>query len=148
MKHLIRDFVVFSISGFLFGSGTLVGQSRAALRQKYGEPISETFIVRPGISATATYGKSGRIIEWLISPRNTDPIKSRGRTMSQDSVKAVIEELVPHSVRGKSMSSGVLNVTCMPENDCGGTEQVYQNVTIYYNTGKSGLSYVVVQWKK
>jgi hypothetical protein len=36
----------------------------------------------------------------------------------------------------------------MPENDCAGTEQNYQNVTIYYNAGKAGLSYVVVQWKK
>jgi hypothetical protein len=148
VKHLIRAFVVLSISGLLVASGTLAGQARAALGRKYGKPISETFIVRPGISATATYGRSGRIIEWLISPRNTALIKSRGRTLSQESVKTVIDELVPPSVRGKPLMGSVLNATCMPENDCNGTAQVYENVTIYFNAGKAGLSYVVVQWKK
>lgn len=148
MKQFIRDFVILSISGLLITSGTLAGQSRAALRRKYGEPIAETFIVRPGMSVTATYGTGGRIVELVISPRNTDLIKSRGRTLSKEAVEAIIDELVPLSVRGKPLSSGVLNATCDPENDCGGTEQLYRNVTIYYNAGKMGLSYVVVQWKK
>jgi hypothetical protein len=63
-------------------------------------------------------------------------------------VNAVIDELAPPSVRGKPLASGVLNAVCMPENDCSGSEQNYQNLTIYYNSGKSGLSYVVMQWKK
>jgi hypothetical protein len=137
-----------SMCGVLFGGGTLVAQSRAALRQTYGQPISETFIVRPGISATATYGSSGRIVEWVISPWNADLIKSRGKTLDRVSVNAVIDELAPPSVRGKPLASGVLNAVCMPENDCSGSEQNYQNLTIYYNSGKSGLSYVVMQWKK
>src|SRR6266481_1287335 len=45
----------FGIAGFLIPSGTLFGQSKEELRRKYGEPISETFMVRPGISVIATY---------------------------------------------------------------------------------------------
>jgi len=97
---------------------------------------------------TATYGTNGRIIELLISPRNTNIIKSRGTTLSQSSVDAVINELVPDTVRGKGISAGFMNVVCMPENDCSGTSQEFQHVTIYYNAGREGgLCYVVVKWK-
>jgi hypothetical protein len=95
VNHLIRLLIVLGIGGLAVATGRLAGQSSAELRHKYGTPISETFVVRPGINATATYGKSGRIVEWLIQARNTDLIKSRGRTLSQESVKAVIDELVP-----------------------------------------------------
>jgi hypothetical protein len=147
VKHFIRVLAVLGISGLLGATGTLAGQSRAELRRKYGVPISETFIVRPGITATATYGTGGRIIEWLISPQITDLEKSRGKTLNGDAVKAILDELVPASLRGKPLTSSIRNVTCLPANDCGGSDQVYQNVTIYYNSGgKAGLSYVVLQW--
>ena len=146
MKHLSRVLVVLGIGGLLSAPGTLAGQSKAELRRKYGAPISEAFIVRPGITATATYGTGGRIIEWLISPRITDLEKSGGRTLSYEAVKAVIDELVPPSVRGKQLGTGIRDVTCLPANDCDGSDQVYQNLRIYYNHGIAGLSYVVVQW--
>jgi hypothetical protein len=126
----------------------LFGQSKEDLRRKYGEPISEVFMVRPGISVTATYGTNGRIIELLVSPRITDIIKSRGTTLSQDSVTAIINELVPDSVRGKGISGGFMNLVCAPENDCSGSSQEFQHVTIYYNAGRGGgICYAVVKWK-
>jgi hypothetical protein len=149
VKQLIRDFVVLSIAGFLIPCGTLVGQSRDEFRQKYGEPISETFMVRPDISVTATYATNGRITELLISPRTTDLVKSRGKTLSQDSVKAIIDELVPSFVRGKYVIAGFVNLACLPENDCQGSSVSYENVTIYYNAAaEGGVHYAVVQWKK
>jgi hypothetical protein len=115
----------------------------------YGEPPSEVFTVRPGISVTATYATDGRIIELVISPQITDLIKSRGKTLSHDTVDAILHELVPDSVRGKPIIAGFLNIGCMPENDCAGSSQEFQNVTIYYNAGIEGkLCYAVVQWKK
>jgi hypothetical protein len=77
MKHLSRVLLALGIGGLLGATGTLAGQSREELRRKYGTPISETFIVRPGIIATGTYGRGGRIVEWIISPRNTEVIKTR-----------------------------------------------------------------------
>jgi hypothetical protein len=148
MKRVSRDLAIFSIAGCLIASGTLAGQSKDELRRKYGEPISETFTVRPDVSVTATYETNGRIIELLISPRATEIIKSRGKTLSHDSVKAIIDELVPHSVRGKFVSGAILNVECLPENDCAGGLESYQKVTIYYNSAADGqVHYAVVQWK-
>jgi len=147
MRQIIR--VVLSIGGLLAASGALVGQSRDELIRKCGEPISETFMVRPGIAVTATYASHGRIVELLISPRTTAQIKSRGNTLKQDTVRAIIDELVPLSAPGKSLSSGFANLSCLPENDCYGTTKSYENVAIYYNAGKDGsISYAVVSWKE
>jgi len=145
VKHLSRVLLALGIVGLLGATGTLAAQSREELRRKYGTPISETFIVRPGIVATATYGTGGHIVEWLISPQNTEVIKTRNKTVNRESINAILDELVPRSVRGKPLAGGFLNVTCGPANDCAGSEQRYENVTIYYNAaGGPAISYVVV----
>src|SRR5450755_4563666 len=120
MKQLSRDLAIFSIAGCLIASGTLAGQSKDELRRKYGEPISETFTVRPDVSITATYETNGRITELLIYPQVTGYIKSRGKTFSRDTTKAIIDELVPNSVRGKFVNGEFLNLECLPENHCAG----------------------------
>ncbi len=63
-------------------------------------------MVRPGVSVTATYAKNGRIIELLIAPRLAEMVKSRATTLSEDSVDAILNELVPDSVRGKYIIGG------------------------------------------
>jgi hypothetical protein len=85
---------------------TLVAQSREQLIRKFGRPISETFTVRPGIAVTVTYAPAGPIAELLIAPQITAIIKSRGISLSKDSVTAIIDELVPKSERGKAESCG------------------------------------------
>ena len=128
---------------------TIVGQSKDEFRRKYGEPISETFMVRPGISIAVTYQTQGRIAELLISPRTPALIKSRGDTLSRADVKAIVDELVPKSARGEFLISEFDNITCLPANDCQGTSENYEKVTIYYNAGTEGrVAYAVVQWKK
>jgi hypothetical protein len=149
VKHLSRVLLAIGIGGLLGATGTLAGQSRDELRRKYGTPISETFIVRPGIVASATYGTGGRIVEWLISPQNAEVIKTRNKTLNRESINAILDELAPLSVRGKPLGGGVLNATCGPANDCAGSEQLYENVTIYFNAaGGPAISYAVVRWKK
>ena len=147
MQRLIR--FALSIGGLLAASGTLAGQSRNELTQKYGEPISETFMVRPGIGVTATYATNGRIVELLISARTSGLVKSRGNTLKQETVRAIVDELVPLPLCGKSLSTGFANLSCLPENDCYGTTKSYENVAIYYNAGRDGsIGYAVVQWKE
>jgi hypothetical protein len=148
MKRVSRDLAIFSIAGCLVASGTLAGQSKDELRRKYGEPISETFTVRPDVSVTATYETNGRITQLQISPQVTGYIKSRGKTLSRDTAKTIIDELVPNSARGKFVIGEFLNFECLPENDCAGTTENYQKVTIYYNSAAEGqVHYAVVQWK-
>jgi hypothetical protein len=149
VKQRIRHFVLFSIAGCFALSGTLAGQSRDELRQRYGQPVSETFNVRPSITVTASFGADGRIIEFLIAPRITALIKSRGETLTVNSVKEIIDELVPRSIRGKHLAAGFVNAACLPENDCYGTSDAYEKVSIYYNAAAEGrVHYAVVQLKQ
>jgi hypothetical protein len=149
VRQLVRNLVFFAIAVWLVPSGTLAAQSRNELRQKYGEPVFETFIVRHGISVTATFGTNGRITEFLISPQDTGLFKSRLNSLSVDSVKVIIDELVPPTVRGKHIISGFVNADCPPANDCNGTSDSYERVEIYYNAAAEGrVHYAVVHLKK
>jgi hypothetical protein len=69
--------------------------------------------------------------------------------MPIDSVNAIIDELVPRSVRGKHLIAGFVNAECLPENDCNGTSDSYEKVEIYYNSAAEGrVHYAVVQLKE
>jgi hypothetical protein len=126
----------------------VVAQSRDNLKKKYGEPVSETFLVRPGVSATASYNSTGQMTELVIAPFTTALFKSRGNGIDRDTIKQIIDELVPESARGKLQMGTFLNLTCLPANDCNGSDESYEKVTIYYNSGKNGnVNYAVVQWK-
>ncbi|HZQ51006.1 MAG TPA: hypothetical protein VFB14_02355 [Bryobacteraceae bacterium] len=129
-------------------AGTLA-QSRDQLRQRFGERISETFLVRPGISITASYAASGKIRELMISPQNDSFIKSRNASLSRKSVDAIIDELVPKSERGKFIIGEFEDIICEPADDCMGSSANYQNVKIYYNDSAvpGRVTYAVVQWK-
>jgi hypothetical protein len=149
VKQPIRIVGSFCVAGFLLSAGPLLGQSREELKRKYGEPLSEVFVVRPGVNAMATFAADGRIVELLISPRIAGATKSRGTTLSRDTVNAILDELVPNSVRGKYIIAGFANGACLPEDDCAGSYQQFENLSIYYNAGRDGgLCYAVVQWKE
>jgi len=130
----------------------VLGQSRDELKTKYGNAVSETFLVRPGIGVTATFSASGQIVEFLIAPQNTGLIKSRSfaeNPLSNDLLQQIIDELVPMPIRGKYLMGTLMNVICLPQNDCAGSKQDYERLTIYYNAAKDGGSnYAVVQWKQ
>ncbi len=149
MSRLVRGLIFLAVAVCYVPDGTLAAQSRDELRKKYGEPVSEIFVVRPGICVTATFGTNGRVSEFLIAPAYPDLIKSRNATLSMDSVSAIIDELVPRSARGKHLMGSFVNATCLPENDCNGTSDSYERVTMYYNTAAAGrVHYVVVRVKE
>ncbi len=87
----------------------------------------------------------------LIFPMRADSlIQSRSMTFSYESAKNVLDELLSVSKRGKFVIGGFVNAFCLPENDCRGSSEDYENVGIYYNSSaKPGqLCYVDVQFKK
>jgi hypothetical protein len=123
--------------------GSVLAQSREDLTKKYGAPRSETFLLRSNIAATVSYGSNGQITELVIAPFTNALIKSFGNGVSPDALKELIDELLPESTRG-----GVL-ATCLPANDCNGSQMSYEKLTIYYNAGKNGnVNYAVVQWRQ
>jgi hypothetical protein len=108
-------------------------------------------MVRPGVTVTATYAKNGRVAELLISPVASGYIKSQSlrKPMTKDFVQAVIDELLPSSMRGKFVIAGFDNTECLPTNDCWGSSEQYEKASIYYNAGQDGtVSYAVVTLKK
>jgi len=128
---------------------SVLAQSREDLTKKYGAPRSETFLLRSNIAATVSYGSNGQIKELIIAPFTNALIKSFGNGISPDTLKELIDELVPESTRGKAQFGGGVIVTCLPANDCNGSHMSYEKLTIYYNAGKNGnANYAVVQWKQ
>ncbi len=137
---------------FAFLASTLIfGQSLDELKGKYGAAFSETFTVRTGIGVRVRSGPNGRIAEMLIFPMRADSlIQSRSMTFSHETAKNVLDELLPASRRGKFVIGGFVDAFCMPENDCAGSSEDYENVSIFYNSSaKPGqLCYIDVRFKK
>lgn len=131
-------------------SGTISGQSKQTLREKYGEPLSETFSFHDAIGLTVTYGSDGRLREMLIAPMRRDTlVRSRSITFTSELANRILDELVPLPSRGKSGIGGFINGFCPPENDCSGSSADYEKVSIIFNSARElgELCYVDVRFK-
>ena len=126
-----------------------MGQTSADLRQTYGAPVSESFKVRPEIVVTSTYDNAGNIAEMTIEPQSdVGLIKSRYRRIKSQALKEIIDELAPPKVRGKFIKGTFVDMICLPENDCFGISDEYENVIVYRNGGNDEHRYATIQWKK
>jgi hypothetical protein len=117
------------------------------MRQRYGPPISESYLMKPGVVASVSFGASGHVCEVVVSPEETALIK-RGKTFSRQELTDLIDELVPVNERGKSMGGGFVNAACLPDNDCNGTTSDTEKVTIYLNGENDRERYATIQWTR
>lgn len=123
-------------------------QNGEVLRQRYGAPIAETYLVRPGITVTATYAQDGSICEMLIKPTSApESAKSPTQVLKSKELDEVLDELVPRYSRGKYLMGGFLNMVCLPNNDCGGTTETWEQVHIYRNGGVDQHRYASIRWE-
>jgi hypothetical protein len=124
------------------------GKTGETMRQRYGPPVSETFLVRPGLVVSASYGKHGQFCELFISPQKpTSPIKSADQTAKSIDSKLlteVINELVPESERGRGISGDFLNLRCLPSDDCAGTGSNWEKISIYRNGSSNDEHYATI----
>jgi len=130
------------------------------LRARYSRPIpddhalagTETFVVRPLIVASVLYGKSGHVCDILIRPeRPVYPLQSRKNVIGSDQIAGITDELVPAEVRGKPLSTVVLDVLCAgpdPDRVCSGIAYDYANLNIRHNSGGGREQYAVIRWKR
>lgn len=126
---------------------TVGAQTPNRLHQKYGAPVAESYIVRPGIVVTAILSKDGEVCEMVIEPqRPFSPIKSGAPLLKSQTLAEVIDELVPPQERGKFLMGTFLNLTCLPENNCSGTGESYERVYVYRNGGDDAHRYATIQW--
>jgi len=136
---------------FFVVEASFPGKTDESMRHRYGPPISETFLVRPGIVVTASYGEDGHSCELFISPQKpVTPVKSADQTAkSIDSklLNEIIDELVPASERGPRGMAGFLNMRCLPSDDCAGTMSTSDKLSIYRNGGADGEHYATIQWR-
>jgi hypothetical protein len=125
------------------------GKTRVTMRQRYGPPISEAFLIRPGVVVSASYGKNGQVCELFISPQKPmTPIKSADQTAKSIDSKLlteVIDELVPESERGRGISSDFLSIRCLPSDDCAGAGSTWEKLYIYRNGGSNDEHYATIQ---
>lgn len=125
--------------------------SAGTMRQRYGKPIGETFVVRPGILVTATYGPNEETCELLIAPDETGELVknwSDRDNIPYETLRQVEDELVPTSERGKQKGATFGNVVCGPYNLCSGSQEDFERIVEYANAGKSGARYAVIRWQR
>jgi hypothetical protein len=130
---------------------SFTGKSALTLRERYGKPISETYLVRPSIAVSASYGDSGDVCELLVSPQKPSSlIKSADQTPVIDfnQMTEIIDELVPVSERGKGKGTSMLDLRCLPADDCAGSEGSWEKLLIYRNSGQGGEHYATIQWQR
>ncbi len=123
-----------------------VVQTSDDLQKKYGTPLSQTYMVRPGITVTVTF-KDGKTCEMLIEPERRLTMKSSTPKLTLRQLDEIIDELVPVKERGKPLAAGFVNATCLPDDDCQGTSATYEKISIYYNvSGVDAYRYATIQW--
>jgi hypothetical protein len=132
----------------LLAAGVPVTQTPDNLRKRYGPPVSQTFVVRPGVTATVTSAESGDVCEILVEPQRRLVMKSSTPKLTLKQINEVIDELVPPGVRGEPGVAGFVNARCLPDDDCWGTSADYERIHIYYNAaGKDAYRFATVKWK-
>jgi len=138
---------VFAVLFFLQMS--FPADTAQTLRERYGEPVFESYAVKPGIVASARYGNSGHVCEIVISPRKPSTlIKSGKKTIDSKESTEVLEELVPTEQRGKYLIGTFEDIICLPENDCYGVQGKWQKVVIYRNGDTGNEHYATIHWRR
>ena len=123
-------------------------QSSSDLRQKYGIPISETYKVRPDVVVTVTYAKTGEVCSMVIKPQPSSTKKETSTPVLKSKLlDEVIDELVLKEKRGKYLMGTFLNIICLPDNDCAGTSENYEKLSIYRNGSIDAHRYATIDWK-
>jgi len=124
----------------LLFSVSALAQTSSDLRQKYGEPISETFKIRPQVLLTVSYAKTGEVCSMLIEPQDTwvgytklndtEPLK--GKVLNE-----ILEELAPKNQRGKFLMGTHRN----------GLLEYYERIDVQRSGQIDKWNYAVIYWK-
>jgi hypothetical protein len=123
------------------------------LQDRYGQPISETYIVKPGVAVTAQYGVSGHACTVVVKPRKPiHPLNNRtNRVGDYQEVMGILRELVPENERGHYVIGTFLDIVCAPggaDMDCGGVNEDWEKVVIHRSGSDERQHFAEVHWKR
>ena len=80
-----------------------------SLRSKYGPPLDrETFTVRPEVQIRVDYGPAKQACAILLPSGSSVVGEPSPRFITREQIKAVLDDLIPDSVRGKEIKRGVM----------------------------------------
>jgi hypothetical protein len=142
------------LSLLVMGLASIPGDTSQTWHQRYGQPISETYIVKPGVVASVQYGPSGRACSIVIKPQHALlPLKRRKNNVGNFSqVFSILEELVPERERGKRLTPTSLHLACVGQDagemDCSGVREDWERLLIYRMGGDSVQHYATIHWKR
>jgi len=131
-------FILFS--AFVF-QRAFPADTAQTLRERYGQPISETYLVKPGVVIAASYGPSGHICKFVVSPE-----RLWNSTFESKQLTEIIDELSPVNERGKFLMGTFLDAICLPTNDCFGTANTYEKVDITRIGSTDAEHYARIEW--
>jgi hypothetical protein len=118
---------------------SIMAQTQADLRKKYGAPVSEIYEVRPNVSLTVTYGKEGQTCAMHFEPKFTD---SKLPEVTSATLANVFDEIVPADKRGKNIINGFFSGIGFY-----GTWEDYEKLQVYKIDNPDGKKSVGVLWK-
>ena len=97
------------------------------LYSRYGDPVGERFVVRPGITLMATYGTDRAACRMVIEPmrRSIIPRVEPLKYIRPEVVTQIIDDVLPEADRGELLSGTVTKSGC---NDFEAMD--YQNVMV------------------
>jgi hypothetical protein len=123
-------------------------QTSDGLRKRYGAPVSQTYLVRPGVTATVSFAKNGEVCKILVEPERRLVMRSSTPRITSEQINEIIDEIVPPGERGEQRTAGFVNAGCLPDDDCRGTSADFERVHIYYNgPGGGEYRFATVEWK-
>lgn len=141
--------IVFLVAGL----ATFPADTSHTLQERYGQPISETYRVRPGIAVSARYGASGHVCAIVVEPEQPQyPLNDRKNTIGDyEQVAGILKELVPERERGKYVIGTFLDMVCLPldaDTDCGGVEEDWEKLVIHRSGSSDRQHYATIRWKR
>jgi hypothetical protein len=141
------------VAFLLLGLASFPADTSQTLHERYGQPISETYLIRPGIAVAARYGASQHVCSTTIYPEHpTHPLNSRENSIGDDrQVAEMLSELVPTKERGKYLMGTFLDLFCFVEGEtayCGGVEEDWEKLKIDRMGTKDANRYAAIHWKR
>jgi hypothetical protein len=83
------------------------------LRNRYGDPGAQRFMVRPGITLMATYGTDRAACRMVLGPtRSVIPRDEPARYTRSEDVTGIIDEVLPEADRGEQLRRVVTRSGC------------------------------------
>jgi len=121
-------------------------QTSDRFRSKYGVPISETYLVSSEILATVKYSKDGRPCSATVNPQSEAKANEKPKAISSELMRAIVNELVTPSDRGKLIGSGFLNLTCVDCESFYGVSEHYEKLDIRIGHNGNGHESAFIEW--